>query len=110
MNTHARHVYTSPFPPRQIPDLPITGLVLAHAARLADKPALVDAASGRALTYGALSEQVHQFADNLASCGFRPRDVVAILMPNLPEYAVVFHGVVLAGGICTTVNPGYTAG
>ena len=31
-------------------------------------------------------------------------------MPNLPEYAVVFHGVVLAGGVCTTVNPGYTAG
>jgi acyl-CoA synthetase (AMP-forming)/AMP-acid ligase II len=110
MTTHVRHVYTSPFPPLPIPDLPITALVLAHAARLADKPALVDAASGRTLTYGALRDQAQHFAANLTSCGFRPRDVVAILMPNLPEYAVAFHGVLLAGGVCTTVNPGYTAG
>jgi acyl-CoA synthetase (AMP-forming)/AMP-acid ligase II len=110
MNTRARHVFASPFPPVQVPDLPITELVLAHAARLGDKPALVDAASGHTLTYGALRDQVHHFAANLASCGFRPGDVVAILMPNLPEYAVAFHGVVRAGGVCTTVNPGYTAG
>ena len=110
MKTPARHVYASPFAPVSIPEVSITEGVLAHAARLADKPALVDAASGRTLTYGALREQVQHFATNLASCGFRPGDVVAILMPNLPEYAVVFHGVVLAGGVCTTVNPGYTAG
>jgi len=110
MNTHVRQVYSSPFPPVRIPEAPITDLVLAHATRLADKPAVVDAASGRALTYGVLRDQVRHFAANLASCGFRPRDVAALLMPNLPEYAVAFHGVVLAGGVCTTVNPGYTAG
>ena len=110
MKAQARHVYASPFPPVPIPDATITDLVLAHAARLADKPALVEAASGRTLTYGALREQVQHFAANLASCGFRAGDVVAILMPNLPEYAVAFHGVALAGGVCTTVNPGYTAG
>ena len=109
MNPHAPHTYASPFAPVPIPDLPIGELVLAHANRLADKPALIDAASGRTLTYGTLREQVHAFATHLASCGFRKGDVVAILMPNLPEYAVVFHGVVLAGGVCTTVNPGYTA-
>ncbi len=103
------HRFTSPFPPVPIPDVPIGDLVLAHADRLADKPALIDAATGRTLTYGALCDQVRRFAANLASCGFSQGDVVAILMPNLPEYAVVFHGIVLAGGVCTTVNPGYTA-
>jgi acyl-CoA synthetase (AMP-forming)/AMP-acid ligase II len=103
------HLYPSPFPKVPIPEVPITEFVLAQALRLGDKPALIDAASGRSLSYGALHAQVRHFATNLASCGFRRGDVVAILMPNLPEYAVAFHGVVLAGGVVTTVNPGYTA-
>ena len=32
----------------------------------------------------------------------------AIYCPNLPEYAVAFYGVLLAGGTNTTVNPLYT--
>ena len=31
-------------------------------------------------------------------------------MPNLPEYALVFHGVCSAGAVNTTVNPLYTEG
>ncbi len=30
-------------------------------------------------------------------------------MPNLPEYAVVFHGVNRAGAVNTTANPLYTS-
>jgi acyl-CoA synthetase (AMP-forming)/AMP-acid ligase II len=30
---------------------------------------------------------------------------VGVCTPNVPEYAVVFHGVSLAGGINTTLNP-----
>jgi acyl-CoA synthetase (AMP-forming)/AMP-acid ligase II len=30
-------------------------------------------------------------------------------MPNLPEYAIAFHGAASAGGMCTTANPLYTA-
>ena len=31
------------------------------------------------------------------------------MAPNLPEYAVVFHGVAVAGGAVTTINPTYGA-
>ena len=31
------------------------------------------------------------------------------MSPNLPEYPIAFHGVALAGGISTTLNPLYTA-
>jgi acyl-CoA synthetase (AMP-forming)/AMP-acid ligase II len=34
--------------------------------------------------------------------------VFAIYCPNLPEYAVAFYGVLLAGGTNTTINPLYT--
>ena len=39
-------IYKSQFPDVAIPDTPLTPYVLRHAERLADKPALVDGASG----------------------------------------------------------------
>jgi acyl-CoA synthetase (AMP-forming)/AMP-acid ligase II len=41
--------------------------------------------------------------------GFAKGDVFDIYLPNLPEYAVIFHAVAMLGGINTTVNPLYTA-
>src|SRR5215469_5618472 len=92
-----------------IPDVPITDYVLRHAARLGDKPALIDGPTGRTLTYRQLADGVRRTAAGLAQRGFRKGDVFAIYCPNLPEYAVVFLGVALAGGVNTTVNPLYTA-
>jgi hypothetical protein len=34
--------------------------------------------------------------------------VLALMAPNMPEYAVVFHAVAMAGGIITTINSAYT--
>ena len=31
------------------------------------------------------------------------------MAPNVPEYAIVFHGVAVAGGTVTTINPTYGA-
>src|SRR5215467_9586798 len=93
-----------------IPDVPITDYVLRHAARLGDKPALIDGPTGRTLTYRQLADGVRRTAAGLARRGFRKGDVFAIYCPNLPEYAVIFHAVASLGGINTTVNPLYTAG
>jgi acyl-CoA synthetase (AMP-forming)/AMP-acid ligase II len=48
-------------------------------------------------------------AGGLMARGFTKDDVFAIMAPNLPEYAIAFHGVAAAGGINTTINPTYTA-
>jgi acyl-CoA synthetase (AMP-forming)/AMP-acid ligase II len=92
-----------------IPDVAITEYVLRHAARLADKPALIDGPSGRTLTYGQLADGVRRVAAGLAQKGFRKGDVFAIYSPNLPEYGVTMLGVAAAGGVTTTANPLYTA-
>jgi acyl-CoA synthetase (AMP-forming)/AMP-acid ligase II len=47
-------------------------------------------------------------AGGLAARGFQRGEVFAIYCPNLPEYAVAFYGVLLAGGTNTTINPLYT--
>ena len=96
-------------PQVSIPDVSITDYVLRHAARLGDKPALVDGPTGRTLTYGGLAGNVRRAAAGLARLGFRKGDVFAIYSPNLPEYAVIFLAVASLGGVNTTVNPLYTA-
>jgi len=101
-------VVASPFPDVEIPDVPLTTYVLARAAELGDKPALIDGPTGRTLTYAALEDAIRRLAGGLVAHGVRPGDRVALMSPNIPEYAVVFHGIAMAGGIVTTVNPTYT--
>jgi 4-coumarate--CoA ligase len=101
-------IHRSPLPDVEIPDVPLTGYVLHRAQELGEKPALIDGPTGRTLTYAGLAGAVRSLAGGLAARGFGKGDVLALMAPNVPEYAVVFHGVAYAGGIVTTVNPTYT--
>lgn len=102
-------IFHSPYPDVQIPEVPLTPLVLRKAAEMPAKPALIDGPSGRTITYGQLAGAVHLVASSLLARGFKKGDVFAIYSPNVPEYAIAFHAVSLAGGINTTANPLYTA-
>jgi acyl-CoA synthetase (AMP-forming)/AMP-acid ligase II len=101
-------IHRSPLPDVDIPDESLTTYALYRAAELGDKPALIDGPTGRVLTYAALEQAVRSLAGGLVARGFTKGDVLALMAPNLPEYAVVFHGVAFAGGVITTVNPTYT--
>jgi acyl-CoA synthetase (AMP-forming)/AMP-acid ligase II len=93
----------------EIPDVDLSSFVLRRARELGEKPALIDGPSGRALSYAELERSVRGFAAGLAARGFAKGDTFAIYMSNVPEYAIAFHGVLAAGGRCTTANPLYTA-
>ena len=99
----------SNFPDVEIPDLSLTDFVLAGAMGRGDKPALIDAQSGRTITYAQLAESVQAVAGGLADRGFGRGEVFAHHAPNLPEYAVAFHAVATVGGVNTTANPLLTA-
>lgn len=101
-------IYSSPFPDIAIPDIPLAQFVLQHAAEKKDEPALIDGPSGRTLTYGQLAGGSRLIASSLAKRGFSKGDVLAIWMPNIPEYALPFLGVSMLGGINTTLNSLYT--
>src|SRR5918912_1771278 len=101
-------IYRSPLPDVDIPDEALTTYALHRARELAAKPALIDGPTGRVLSYAGLDQAVRALAAGLVARGFAQGDVLALMAPNLPEYAVVFHGVAFAGGIITTINPTYT--
>src|SRR5665809_2556 len=102
-------VVVSPYPAVDIPEMPLTAFVLERATEFGDKPALIDGPSGRTITYQELAGAVRAMGAGLTARGFVKGDCFAIYMPNLPEYAIAFHGVASIGGIVTTVNPLYTA-
>jgi acyl-CoA synthetase (AMP-forming)/AMP-acid ligase II len=99
----------SPYADVSIPDTALTPFVLQRAQELGDKPALIDGPSGRTLTYAQLDGAIRSFAGGLQARGFDKGDTLAILLPNVPEYAVAWHGTAWAGGTVTTVNPVYNA-
>jgi acyl-CoA synthetase (AMP-forming)/AMP-acid ligase II len=101
-------IHRSPLPDVDIPDQALPTYVLYRARELGDKPALIDGPTGRVLTYAALDQGVRALAGGLVGRGFAKGDVLALMAPNLPEYAIVFHGVARAGGVITTINPTYT--
>jgi acyl-CoA synthetase (AMP-forming)/AMP-acid ligase II len=98
-------VLRSPFPDVEIPAQTLTEHVLGAAPALGDKPAIVDAATGRTITFADLARQVRTAAAGLAGLGFTKGDVFAHYSPNVPEYAVAFHAVATVGGVNTTANP-----
>ena len=101
-------IFRSPLPDVEFPDTALTPFVLRHARRLAGKPALIEGHTGRTVTYGELDHAVRSFAGGLLARGLSQGDVVALLSPNIPEFATVFYGTALAGGVVTTFNPTYT--
>ena len=102
-------IFKSPYPDITIPDISVTDFVLQNAETCGDKPALIDGPSGRTYSFAQLAGAIRKVAASLAARGFGKGDVFAIYSPNVPEYAIAFHAVAMAGGINTTVNPLYTA-
>ena len=101
--------FRSPHPDIVIPDTPLVPYVLRQVATHGDKMAIVDGASGKGYTYAQLAKAIRQVSAGLVAHGVRKGDVVGIVSPNTPDFAVVFYAVASIGAICSTVNPIATA-
>ncbi|MGH9323452.1 MAG: 4-coumarate--CoA ligase family protein [Vicinamibacteria bacterium] len=101
-------VFRSPGPDVPIPRTSLTAFVFENAERMASRPALIDGPTGRVVTYAELLNGARRLARGLSNRGFQKGEVFGIYAPNLPEYAVAFHGVAAIGGVSTTINPSYT--
>jgi acyl-CoA synthetase (AMP-forming)/AMP-acid ligase II len=100
-------IFQSPHVEIPVPSVPFQEFVLHQATKLGAIPAMVEAETGRTITYGDLARDVCRFASAIAGRGMRKGDVFARMLPNLPEFATAFYGVLAAGGVITTLNPLY---
>jgi len=101
--------FVSPFGEVEISSKTIPQEVLGKCDEFGDKVAMVEGPSGTEWTFKQLAADSRALAGGLAAAGFKAGDIAAVLLPNTPEYFVIFHGVILGGGVVTTLNPTYGA-
>jgi long-chain acyl-CoA synthetase len=85
------------------PEVPAGAVLAGAAARWGDRVALH--MDGQELSYAELYRRACQFAHALHGEGVGRGDVVAVHLANCPEFAVAYHGILLAGATFTPANP-----
>jgi long-chain acyl-CoA synthetase len=82
--------------------LNLASIIDISAAAHGAEPAQL--ACGRRHSYAELRDAVHRFAGVLTGLGIRPGDRVAMMLPNIPEFTVVYFGILCAGAVVVPIN------
>ncbi|MQA85000.1 MAG: AMP-binding protein [Streptosporangiales bacterium] len=85
------------------PEVPVGAVLAGAARRFGDRTAFHYA--GRDLSFAQLWRQACQFAHALRDNGVGKGSVVAMHMPNCPQYPIAYYGTMLAGATFCPVNP-----
>ncbi|MEU0400719.1 long-chain fatty acid--CoA ligase [Streptomyces sp. NPDC006197] len=81
----------------------LAGFLVETARQQPGRPAL--RLGERVTTYAELDERSARAAALLRSEGVRPGDRVALMLPNVPEFVVLYYGVLRAGAVVVPMNP-----
>ncbi len=78
-----------------------------HAAERPDAPAVVHGAN--VLSWAQLADKVARLAGALHGAGVARGEVVAVQLPNIPEFIVAFFAIARLGAVMTTLHMPYRA-
>lgn len=78
-----------------------------HAGERPDAPAI--AAGDTTLSYGELAEQVETLARAIYGAGVKKGDVVALQLPNIPEFLIAYLAIARIGAVLMTIHMPYRA-
>jgi len=92
----------------EVPDAPLPALLEETVRDYGDLSYTIFQDSHR--TFREVNELANKVAHFLISRGIKRGDRIAIFLPNLPHYPVIFFGILKSGATCVTCNPMYTAG
>jgi 4-coumarate--CoA ligase len=106
-------IFKSPRDPIDIPDLDLYTFLFTendfnkHASP--DKKVLVDAGTGKSITYRELREQSAKLAYGWNTrAGLQKGDVVAVFAPNQVDHPVLYYSLLAAKCTISPGNPSYT--
>src|SRR5882757_6402767 len=97
--------------PGQLPGQPLCSIcevVLAGASKFGNKPAVIEGETGRTLTYQQLGEGADRVAACFARDGLKPRQPLAVVLPNSIDFVLAWFGALRAGAWVVPINPLYT--
>lgn len=76
--------------------------LIAAARRAPERPAL--RLDDRTITYAELDDAAARVAGLMLERGLEPGDRVGVMLPNTPEFAIVYSGVLRAGGVVVPMS------
>ncbi len=85
------------------PKLPVGAILAGAAQRWGERTAVHY--YGRELSFAQLYERACAFANALLAAGVGRGDVVALHLPNCPQYPIAYYGTLLAGATFSPANP-----
>ncbi len=87
---------------------PLPDLVADMADKVGPRPALLAEAGG--LTYAELAARMRRYARWALDQGIGAGDVVALLLPNCPDYVAIWLGITSVRGVVALLNTHLTGG
>ncbi len=93
-------------PDIKVPEKNIVEVLDENVKKWGDKVALFF--YGRKFKHKEIREASLKFATALHNLGIRKGDVVALYLPNTPQFVIAYHGILRLGATVTTVSPLYT--
>ncbi len=85
-----------------MPSYNLSSLLESGAARYPDRAAIV--LGETRLTYAQVNGAANQVANLLVSRGVRPGDKIALMIPNLPFFTIIYNGILKAGATVVPLN------
>ncbi|KAM8720830.1 hypothetical protein ACLKA7_006816 [Drosophila subpalustris] len=108
-NTEDGYYKTSPFDPIKVPNVPLHEYVWRDFKKWENSTAAVCVVTDRQYTFAQMRDASAAFAVRLQTkFKLEKPDVLAICLPNIPEYPIACLGGIEAGLAVTTINPIYT--
>ncbi len=81
-----------------------------HAAGRPEAPAIRTCGPGAAeISYAELAARVDRLGASLVGLGLRPGDVIAVQLPNLPEFLIAYLAIAGLGAVMSTLHMPYRA-
>jgi long-chain acyl-CoA synthetase len=85
------------------PEANLAAILAVSAARHPGQVAI--RLDDQTLTYTGLDAASARVAEYLSARGIEPRSRVGLMVPNVPEFAVLYYGILRAGGVVVPMNP-----
>ncbi|EFA76796.1 4-coumarate-CoA ligase [Heterostelium album PN500] len=99
--------FYSTFPEISIPDQSLTSYLLPYLQRHGKKTITIDGVTGREYSGLEIKSNIEKVASFLTKLGLKKGDVVGVILQNVPEYLMIFHGILLIGCVASTITGDY---
>lgn len=109
LNVDSHNVVNSKFPDISgFENIYLHDLIWEKVGKWSNHTALVCGNTGRSYTYGQLRKACGKLATSLRKSKLLPGNTIAIVLPNIPEYAIITLAANEAGLRTTLINPAHT--